>query len=210
MRPVTARRFLLAREPSGGQVHRRYRREVARLLVGGEQRFHLLPKLLVRGAGGAKETRAPFARQLQRGVKQLPDSSRTARRSFAAAQFAEEPGLREAPVPPDRSHRHVEHVRRLLQAQARRRSAVRRRGSGAGSAFRASSARRPAPRDRCPARPARRLPRTASHGAGPGRAWRDPAVRAMSTSTRRMICAATAKKWARFCQRASFQSTSRR
>ena len=31
------RRFLLPREPSGGEVHRRRRREVARLLMGGEQ-----------------------------------------------------------------------------------------------------------------------------------------------------------------------------
>ena len=137
--PGHGSRFLLAREPSGGQVHRRYRRR-SRPPARGRRAAIPLPVEAPRPcAGGAKETRAAFTRQLQRGVKELPDllvllgvhlPPPSSRKSQACARLQSRL---------HRSHRHVEHVCRLLQAQARRRTAVRRRGSGAGSAPRASS-----------------------------------------------------------------------
>ena len=47
--------------------------EVARFLVGAQQRFHLLAQLLVAAAGAVQKRRAALARQVQCGVKQLPD-----------------------------------------------------------------------------------------------------------------------------------------
>ena len=88
-----------------------------------------------------RNCRPALARQLQRGVKQLPDSARTVRASSAAAQFAKEPGLRQAPVASHRADRHVEHVRRLLEAQPAEEAQLDDAGSAARSASRATSAR---------------------------------------------------------------------
>ena len=49
-------------------------------------------------------------------MKQLADPF--VRSAFIRArQLPKEPRLRQAPVPPHRAHRHIEHVRRLLEAQ---------------------------------------------------------------------------------------------
>ena len=70
------------------------------------------PQALLRNAGRL------CARQLHRCVKQLADFLVPLGIHSRPLQLPEEPCLRQAPVPSHGSHRHVEHVRRFLQAQS--------------------------------------------------------------------------------------------
>ena len=205
------RGVLLSRQPLGGHVHRRRGDEVTRALAcaasndsTSHRRSSSAPQASPRNAGRS------FGRQRQRRMEQLADPlvllgviDADPARGRARPGPGSSPAGRCRPIRPARAP--------FRPGSARRRSAARRRGTAARSGLpvcsrrrRARSGRRPASSPRHP-----RLP-TARRGARPPPRFARSRVRAMSTSTRRIICAAAAKKWARLCQRTSCQSTSRR